>query len=96
MAATPLNPEKFCDPARTLDGQARASVALRALETLWFNTGTLCNITCAHCYIESSPANDRLAYLSAREVTQYLDEIQDTKLAVQRDRLYRRRAVYEP
>ena len=81
MIGTLLNPEKFCDPARTLDGQVRASVALRALETLWFNTGTLCNITCAHCYIESSPANDRLAYLSAREVTQYLDEIRDTNLA---------------
>jgi len=74
------NPEKFCDPARTLDGQVRASVALRALETLWFNTGTLCNIACAHCYIESSPANDRLAYLTVAEVTQYLDEIRDTNL----------------
>lgn len=82
MAATPLNPQKFRDPARTLDGQARASVALRALETLWFNTGTLCNITCAHCYIESSPSNDRLEYLRARDVTAYLDEIQQTKLPV--------------
>lgn len=82
MMATPLNTQKFCDPARTLDGQARASVALRALETLWFNTGTLCNITCAHCYIESSPSNDRLEYLRARDVTAYLDEIQQTKLPV--------------
>ncbi len=80
MIGTLLNPEKFCDPARTLDGQVRASVALRALETLWFNTGTLCNITCAHCYIESSPANDRLEYLRAADVTRYLDEIRDTGL----------------
>ena len=27
----------------------------RSLETLWFNTGTLCNLTCRNCYIESSP-----------------------------------------
>ncbi len=80
MALTRLNPEKFKNPHQTLDGQARAKVGLRALETLWFNTGTLCNITCAHCYIESSPVNDRLAYLTAAEVTQYLDEIRDTNL----------------
>jgi len=80
MAITALNRQKFQNPAHTLDGQARAHVALRALDTLWFNTGTLCNIACAHCYIESSPANDRLEYLRAHEVTQYLDEIRDTGL----------------
>jgi hypothetical protein len=40
-------------PDVTADGKTRASVALRALQTLWFNTGTLCNLTCANCYIES-------------------------------------------
>jgi MoaA/NifB/PqqE/SkfB family radical SAM enzyme len=43
---------------------------------LWFNTGTLCNLTCRNCYIESSPTNDRLVYLSATEVAEYLDEIE--------------------
>jgi uncharacterized Fe-S cluster-containing radical SAM superfamily protein len=57
-------------------GEPRASIALRALETLWFNTGTLCNIACANCYIESSPRNDRLAYLSLADVETYLDEIE--------------------
>ena len=50
-------------------------MALERLQTLWFNTGTLCNIECGHCYIESGPKNDRLAYLSAAEVEAYLDEI---------------------
>jgi uncharacterized Fe-S cluster-containing radical SAM superfamily protein len=68
--------EKFSDPRITAMGEARATVALHALDTLWFNTGTLCNITCAHCYIESSPKNDRLAYLSLEDVTRYLDEIE--------------------
>jgi hypothetical protein len=45
------------------------------LATLWINTGTRCNITCRNCYIESSPTNDRLAYISTAEVTAYLDEI---------------------
>jgi hypothetical protein len=68
-------PAKFQDPYVTAKGEARASVALKALETLWFNTGTLCNLTCRNCYIESSPRNDRLAYLTRAEVAAYLREI---------------------
>lgn len=71
----PLDQRKFRDPAVTAKGERRAAVALKGLKTLWFNTGTLCNIACAHCYIESSPRNDRLSYLSAAEMTGYLDEI---------------------
>jgi pyruvate-formate lyase-activating enzyme len=70
-----LDPRKFRDPLITVTGETRARVALRSLDTLWFNTGTLCNLTCQNCYIESSPRNDRLAYLSADEVGAYLDEI---------------------
>ena len=70
-----LDPAKFRDPFTTAKGEARATVALRSLDTLWFNTGTLCNLTCANCYIESSPRNDRLAWLSADEVRGYLEEI---------------------
>ncbi|MDB5412502.1 MAG: radical domain protein [Rubritepida sp.] len=69
-----LDPQKFQNEALTLKGERRATVALTALRTLWFNTGTLCNITCANCYIESSPRNDALVYLSAKEVGTYLDE----------------------
>ncbi len=46
------------------------------LETLWFNTGTLCNLECKDCYIESSPKNDRLVYLTANEISVFLDEIE--------------------
>ena len=65
----------FADPRRTATGEPRARVALRRLNTLWFNTGTLCNLACRNCYIESSPRNDRLAYLSRVEARAYLDEI---------------------
>lgn len=75
VAAAPLSREKFADPAWTAKGEQRASVAMTALETLWFNTGTLCNLACASCYIESSPTNDALVYLSAAEVAAYLDEV---------------------
>ena len=70
----PLDPQKFQNPDTTAKGERRATVALNRLETLWFNTGTLCNIECKNCYIESSPANDRLVYLSPAEVAAYLDE----------------------
>jgi hypothetical protein len=74
-ATAPLDPAKFRDPRVTAKGEPRASVALKALKTLWFNTGTLCNLACANCYIESSPTNDALAYLTLADLEQYLDEI---------------------
>ena len=49
---------------------------------MWFNTGTLCNLACRGCYIESSPTNDSLAYLTLADLTQYLDEIARDGLAV--------------
>src|SRR5271166_6718887 len=79
-AAPRLDPQKFQDPFITAKGERRAHVTLEALKTLWFNTGTLCNLTCQNCYIESSPKNDRLIYLSAAEVAEYLDEIARDRL----------------
>ncbi|MHA3978718.1 radical SAM protein [Halovulum sp. GXIMD14794] len=78
----PLAPGKFQNPLFTADGQQRASVALTDPQTLWFNTGTLCNITCTNCYIESSPTNDRLEYITADEVWDYLRQIDDRKWPV--------------
>jgi uncharacterized Fe-S cluster-containing radical SAM superfamily protein len=78
-----LDPVKFRDPRLTANGERRATVALTRLRTLWFNTGTLCNLTCRNCYIESSPTNDRLVYLSAAEVANYLDEIERDRLGTE-------------
>lgn len=66
--------KKFIDPYVTATGSPRASVLLGTLDTLWFNTGTLCNLACDNCYIESSPRNDRLIYLSRDDVRPFLDE----------------------
>ncbi len=66
---------KFSDPLMTADGRPRAAVAFAGLSTLWLNTGTLCNLSCKNCYIESSPRNDRLAYLTLADVRPFLDEI---------------------
>jgi hypothetical protein len=67
---------KFRDPDWTVSGERRAQVPLDALRTLWINTGSLCNIECRHCYIESSPENDRLAYITQAEVVAFFDEIE--------------------
>jgi organic radical activating enzyme len=37
---------------------------------------TLCNLACRTCYIESSPRNDALVYISLAEAEAYLDEAQ--------------------
>jgi uncharacterized Fe-S cluster-containing radical SAM superfamily protein len=74
-AALQTRQGKFRDPDWTAAGEARAFVPLQALRTLWINTGSLCNIECRNCYIESSPENDRLVYMTRDEVASFLDEI---------------------
>lgn len=70
------NQGKFQNPLVTAKGETRATVALNNPQTLWFNTGTLCNIECVNCYIASSPTNDALVYITAQEVRSYLDQIE--------------------
>jgi len=79
----PLELGKFHDPVRTATGERRAVVELSSLKTLWFNTGTLCNLTCNNCYIKSSPTNDRLVYLTQIEVLAFLDELPTVGIEVE-------------
>jgi molybdenum cofactor biosynthesis enzyme MoaA len=74
---------KFQNPMVTAKGEERAFVKLETLKTLWFNTGSICNLSCKNCYIESSPKNDRLAFISEPEVSIYLQEITDLKMPVE-------------
>jgi uncharacterized Fe-S cluster-containing radical SAM superfamily protein len=73
---------KFENPRVTATGDQRATVSFSKPETIWFNTGTLCNIECANCYIASSPTNDDLVYLTANEVDTYLSEIETLGLPI--------------
>ena len=72
--------QKFVDEKVTAKGEQRAWVTLNSLDTLWFNTGTLCNLECKNCYIESSPKNDRLVYLTLQDVEPFIREIKDNNL----------------
>ncbi|MEP6343809.1 MAG: radical SAM protein [Maricaulaceae bacterium] len=72
-----IDPEKFKDPRVTAKGDRRASVYFKTLSTLWLNSGSLCNIECANCYIKSSPTADHFIYLTPEDVAPYLDEIDE-------------------
>ena len=80
VESKPIDPNKFRHPDRTANGSPRARVELVGLKTLWINTGTVCNLQCANCYIESTPRNDRLAFISVSEVEEYLAEIERDNL----------------
>ncbi len=67
----------FFDPQFTVTGEPRAHVDFAGLKTLCFNTGTQCNLACSHCYIESSPSNNLLSYISLTEVQGFLNEVQN-------------------
>lgn len=68
---------KFSDKFKTAKGDDRAYVDLKEYQTIWFNTGTQCNLSCKNCYIESTPKNDRLSFITADEVNEYLSEINE-------------------
>ncbi len=50
-------------------------VPLAHLDDLWFQvSGTLCNLTCRHCFISCSPHNHTFGYLTLATVQRVLDE----------------------
>src|SRR5437867_1989302 len=59
-------------PLPLLDGPP---VALAHLDHLWFQvSGTLCNLTCTHCFISCSPHNRSFGFLDLDTVRRYLEE----------------------
>jgi MoaA/NifB/PqqE/SkfB family radical SAM enzyme len=50
-------------------------VHMAHLDDLWFQVaGTLCNLTCRHCFISCSPHNHSFGFLGLAEVERYLEE----------------------
>ena len=50
-------------------------VPLAHLDDLWFQVGgTLCNLTCSHCFISCSPHNHSFGFLDLATVRRLLDE----------------------
>jgi len=81
----PIDPRKFQDPLLTAKGERRAAVYFKDLKTLWINSGSLCNIECANCYIQSSPTADHFVYFTPDDMAPFLDEIDergDTRIEI--------------
>lgn len=50
-------------------------VHISHLDHLWFQVGgTLCNLTCCHCFISCSPKNHNFGFLTLAEVRRRLEE----------------------
>ena len=51
------------------------SQELESLDELWFQVGgTLCNLSCNHCFISCRPGNDTFGFLGIETVRKYLRE----------------------
>ena len=61
--------------AETVSAANAPRVALKALDTLWFQVGgTLCNLACTHCFVSCSPTNHTHEFMTLGQVRGYLDE----------------------
>ena len=50
-------------------------IELRSLDELWFQVaGTVCNLTCEHCFISCSPQNHSFEFLSYADVERALQD----------------------
>lgn len=69
-------PNQETTPPRDVTPPSAAPrVALRSLDTLWFQVaGTVCNLACSHCFISCSPTNHTHEFLPLKTVQGYLDE----------------------
>ncbi|MFH1351037.1 MAG: radical SAM protein [Pseudomonadota bacterium] len=53
-------------------------LVLHDLDNLWFQVGgTLCNLTCEHCFISCGPGNHSFEFMPLNQVKDYLDESLD-------------------
>src|SRR5262249_33598768 len=69
--------KKVCPmpPLLPLPEYPAPSVPLAHLDDLWFQVaGTLCNLTCQHCFISCSPHNRDFGFLDLATVQRLLDE----------------------
>ncbi|HEY7726854.1 MAG TPA: radical SAM protein [Candidatus Eisenbacteria bacterium] len=55
--------------------EAAPSAPLLALDTLWIQVaGTLCNLSCGHCFLSCTPTNRNHEMMSRADVQRYLTE----------------------
>lgn len=51
------------------------TIQMSGLNELWFQVaGTLCNLTCEHCFISCSPKNNTFGFMSLQQIKSRLEE----------------------
>jgi len=76
--------QPWADLGFTADGSPRAFATLeKTLHTLWFYTGSWCNIECQGCYVESSPRNKEMLHLREEHLVHFLDQIEQAPETLQ-------------
>jgi sulfatase maturation enzyme AslB (radical SAM superfamily) len=69
------NPAQDAAAAPSIEPSNGPSIALAHLDHLWFQvSGTLCNLTCHHCFISCSPHNRAFGFLTLQQVRGRLQE----------------------
>lgn len=70
-----IRPATLLAAMTPITDQAIPRIGLSHLDHLWFQvSGTLCNLTCHHCFISCSPKNDAFGFLTRKEVERRLEE----------------------
>jgi MoaA/NifB/PqqE/SkfB family radical SAM enzyme len=62
------------DWLETREGDPRGYIQPRALDELWFHTGTICNLRCPFCLEGSMPGNNRLQPLTLADAQPFIQE----------------------
>jgi len=63
------------NPGEQPSRKSQPLVELECLDELWFQvSGTLCNLSCTHCFISCNPKNDSFGFLDLETVRGYLTE----------------------
>jgi uncharacterized Fe-S cluster-containing radical SAM superfamily protein len=62
-------------PPATVAGKGYPAQPLRHLDSVWIQVaGTLCNLSCTHCFVSSGPGDDHHALMSRERVREVVSE----------------------
>ncbi|MCH7879181.1 MAG: radical SAM protein [candidate division Zixibacteria bacterium] len=60
---------------KTRQAQCPAQVGIESLDNLWFQlSGTICNLSCSHCFISCSPQNDSFGFMGQKQIRDFVEQ----------------------
>ena len=61
----------------TTNSEPRGYIQPEGLLELWFHTGTNCNLRCPFCLEGSKPGDERIEFITSRDVLPFVEEALD-------------------